>query len=198
MGDPGEGLSAVVTRGALGVVLLGLGAFGCALPPKDAAVPVGPGPSPGEGPAVLARDQGDSVTAPPADEALPLVTEPPPPPPPTEASPRAAPPADKLSTAAVGRLPPEQIQRIVRGNFAALRACYELGLKRDPALRGRVNVRFVIGREGRVSQVSDSGSEMPDREVLRCVLEGFEGLEFPRPEGGIVTVVYPILFSPAE
>ena len=31
-----------------------------------------------------------------------------------------------------------------------------------------------------------------------CVVRGFYGLSFPQPEGGIVTVVYPIMFNPGD
>jgi hypothetical protein len=37
---------------------------------------------------------------------------------------------------------------------------------------------------------------MPDAQVRACVVKGFEKLVFPPPEGGIVTVTYPIMFSP--
>jgi hypothetical protein len=37
---------------------------------------------------------------------------------------------------------------------------------------------------------------MPDGGVVSCVVRAFYGLSFPQPEGGIVTVVYPIMFSP--
>jgi hypothetical protein len=95
-----------------------------------------------------------------------------------------------------GRIPPEVIQRIVRQNFDEFRKCYEGGLARDPELSGRVVARFVIGRDGRVSQVSDEGSELADAGVRDCVLAAFAGLVFPAPEGGIVTVVYPIMLAP--
>ena len=61
-----------------------------------------------------------------------------------------------------GRLPPEVIQRIVRQNFGRFRLCYENGLRNNPNLQGRVAVRFVIGRDGAVSNVSNGGSDMPD------------------------------------
>jgi hypothetical protein len=44
----------------------------------------------------------------------------------------------------------------------------------------------------------DSGSDLPDPHVIKCVIRGFQSLRFPEPEGGIVTVVYPIIFSPAH
>jgi hypothetical protein len=89
-----------------------------------------------------------------------------------------------------------EIQRIVRANFAALRKCYEDGLRKNPWLQGRVSTRFVIDREGLVSNVVDGGSNLPAATVVSCVLQGFRGLRFPRPENGIVTVTYPIQFTP--
>jgi hypothetical protein len=95
-----------------------------------------------------------------------------------------------------GRLPPEVIQRIVRQNFGRFRLCYENGLRASPSLTGRVAVRFVIGRDGAVSNVANGGSDLPDPTTVGCVVRAFYGLSFPQPENGIVTVTYPILFSP--
>jgi tetratricopeptide (TPR) repeat protein len=95
-----------------------------------------------------------------------------------------------------GRLPPEVIQRIVRQNFGRFRNCYEQGLSRNPNLEGTINARFVIGRDGAVSNVTNAGSDLPDSGVVSCVLAGFYGLSFPQPEGGVVTVSHPISFKP--
>jgi hypothetical protein len=100
------------------------------------------------------------------------------------------------ATTVSGRLPPEVIQRIVRQNYGRFRMCYEQGLAKNPNLEGRVTVRFVIGRDGSVSNVSNGGSDIPDAGVVGCVIRNYYGLSFPQPEGGIVTVVYPIMFSP--
>jgi hypothetical protein len=100
------------------------------------------------------------------------------------------------ATSVSGRLPPEVIQRIVRQNYGRFRMCYEQGLSRNPNLEGRVSVRFVIGRDGSVSNVGNGGSDIPDSGVVSCVISAYYGLSFPQPEGGIVTVVYPIMFSP--
>jgi hypothetical protein len=100
------------------------------------------------------------------------------------------------ATQVSGRLPAEVIQRIVRQNYGRFRLCFENGLRSNPNLQGRVSVRFVIDREGRVANVGNGGSDMPDSSVVSCVVRSFSGLSFPAPEGGIVTVVYPIMFSP--
>ncbi len=100
------------------------------------------------------------------------------------------------ATTISGRLPPEVVQRIVRQNFGRFRLCYENGLRNNPNLQGKVSVRFVIGRDGNVGSVSNGGSDLPDAGVQSCVANAFKGLSFPQPEGGIVTVVYPMSFEP--
>jgi hypothetical protein len=103
------------------------------------------------------------------------------------------------ATSVSGRLPPEVIQRTVRASFDTLRQCYEAGLGRDPNLTGKVVTRFVIGRDGSVPQATAAeGTTMPDPKVSECVVAHLRGLRFPAPDGGIVTVVYPILFAPSE
>ncbi len=99
-------------------------------------------------------------------------------------------------TSVIGRLPPEAIQRIIRQNFGRFRLCYEDSLRHNTTLAGRVTVRFVIGRDGAVSSVSNGGSDIAEPAVVSCVVRSFYGLSFPQPEGGIVTVTYPIMFSP--
>lgn len=97
-----------------------------------------------------------------------------------------------------GRLPSEVIQRIVRQNFGRFRMCYESGLKANPNLQGRVSVRFVIGSDGSVGSTSNGGSDLPDSGVVSCVVRAFGGLSFPQPDNGIVTVTYPIMFTPGS
>lgn len=101
-------------------------------------------------------------------------------------------------TSVSGRLPGEVIQRIVRQNFGRFRLCYENGLRGNPNLQGRVAVRFIIGRDGSVSNVGNGGSDLPDSAVVSCVVRSFYGLSFPQPEQGIVQVQYPIMFTPGS
>lgn len=97
-----------------------------------------------------------------------------------------------------GKLPPEVIQRIVRANFGTMRRCYENGMMRNSSLSGRVTTKFVIGEDGAVKIVALASTSLPDDQVVRCVVEAFGHLVFPPPEGGMVTVVYPIMFNPGD
>jgi hypothetical protein len=100
--------------------------------------------------------------------------------------------------AANGHIEPALIQRVVRGHFDVLRKCYEDGMRRDVNLKGRVVTKFIIDRDGTVSFVADGGSDMPDPKTVDCVVKKFGAFVFPKPEGGAVTVVYPIMFNPGD
>jgi hypothetical protein len=106
-----------------------------------------------------------------------------------------------------GQLPAAALRRVVRGGFGAFVACYEPALRRDPTLRGTVRVRFVVGRDGSVSEAADADAGAPDPlawslteneeplrspEVSACVTAAFRRLAFPKPEGGTFSGVYPI------
>ena len=115
----------------------------------------------------------------------------PPPPPPTVA-------AITDAGTAQPRLPPVEIQKIVRAAFPQFKHCYEDGLRRDRDLRGRVAVRFVIGRDGTTTAVAIPEWDLPDATVRACLRRFFATLRYPVPDGGIVTVTYPIQFSPGD
>jgi hypothetical protein len=106
-------------------------------------------------------------------------------------------PVVRMGTTRVsGRLPPEVIQRIVRQNFGRFRACYQDELRTHPTLQGRVSVRFLIDRTGAVAAPGDGGSDVNDPALVACVVRAFGSLQFPQPDGGVITVVYPLQFSP--
>jgi hypothetical protein len=95
-----------------------------------------------------------------------------------------------------GRLAPEVIQGVVRQHFGEFRSCYEQALTKNPKLAGTVSVKYVINPDGTVRDAADGGSEMADQGVVDCVIKGFAALTYPPPQGGYVTVVYPVHFTP--
>lgn len=94
-----------------------------------------------------------------------------------------------------GRLESAIIQREVRSQFPVFQGCYQMGRSRDPGLEGRVELSFVIGRRGEVASLSTKGS-LSDAAVIQCIEKHFRTLRFPFPQGGIIAVRYPIVFSP--
>jgi hypothetical protein len=110
------------------------------------------------------------------------------------------PKASKLKLGAVQGegLPAEAVTRVVHHHLGALRLCYETGLLYNPSLQGRVGVRFAVDGNGNVTSAENGGSDLPDGDVVTCVLKTFRKLSFPRPERGPVEVSVPILFDPPE
>lgn len=97
-----------------------------------------------------------------------------------------------LASDSVGFLDPGRIANVVEAGLPLFARCYRAGLSRHEALSGNVRFRFVIGESGRVESIADRGSDLPDPFAVDCVAEGFYALEFPRPEGGPVSVDYRI------
>lgn len=80
-----------------------------------------------------------------------------------------------------------------------IRYCYQRELVKEPALAGRIVVKFTIGKDGTVSAASTKSSTMGNAAVETCVLGRFLRMSFPEPTGGgIVIVSYPFVFSPVE
>jgi hypothetical protein len=101
------------------------------------------------------------------------------------------------ATAVNGTLPAEVILRIIHLNRARFRFCYETALRKDPTVTGRLAVRFVIDRAGSVATAEvDPSSTLTSSDVTSCVTGAFKSLSFPQPEGGVVDVTYPLVFTP--
>jgi hypothetical protein len=94
-----------------------------------------------------------------------------------------------------GQLHPTRVVATVRAKFPEFRYCYET--KRPAAATSEtVATRFVIGRDGKVTEVTDAGSTTPDGAVAACVRGVFSRTEFQAPKKGVVSVVYPLTFTP--
>jgi len=95
------------------------------------------------------------------------------------------------------RLAPDVILRIVRQHYGIFRKCYGAGLQRHADLRGKLIMRFVIELGGEVSNINVIDTDLPDCGVVRCIRDAFSALQFPKPDGGVVTVSYPIQLAPS-
>lgn len=89
-----------------------------------------------------------------------------------------------------GFLDPDRVAGVVQAGLPLIARCYRSGLSRQQELSGNVRLRFVIGSTGRIEQIEDRGSDLPDLFAVDCVAEGFHALRFPKPEGGPVHVSY--------
>lgn len=100
-----------------------------------------------------------------------------------------------IDPASAGALPADAIDNVVEAGYPLFARCYRDGVNRDNGLDGTVRLHFVVGSAGAVSEVSDGGSDLTDRQVVDCIAEGFYALRFPEPRHGTVQVLYRIGFE---
>lgn len=111
---------------------------------------------------------------------------------------RAQPEDDRglvIDPSSPGALPEGAIDNVVEAGYPLFARCYRDGVSRNDSLDGTVRLHFVVGSAGTVSEVSDGGSDLTDRQVVDCIAEGFYGLRFPEPQHGTVRVLYKIGFD---
>jgi hypothetical protein len=94
-----------------------------------------------------------------------------------------------------GVLEPAAIDNVVEAGYPLFARCYRDGISRNSGLGGNIRLHFVVSQSGSVSEVSDGGSDLSDRQVVDCVAEGFYALRFPQPDHGSVGVLYRIRFE---
>lgn len=95
-----------------------------------------------------------------------------------------------------GGLDKEVIRRVVIAHLPQVKYCYERRLVVNPALKGKLIVRFTIAADGRVVSATASDDTIGDAEVTACVLTRATTWRFPAPAGGgIVDVIWPFLFA---
>ena len=95
----------------------------------------------------------------------------------------------------VGELNKSIIRRHVRLQRAAIRTCYESGLRRNPELAGTIVASFKIEPDG---TVTDSDVEGGPEGVRHCIAGVVAGIRFPAAYKSRVqtNVRYPFRFRP--
>jgi hypothetical protein len=101
---------------------------------------------------------------------------------------------------AVSTIDPDVIRRILREHIPQFRYCYqkELDVNKNPdGLQGRMNFKFKIGGNGRVTTSEIISEEITSDQVRDCIKNVLHGIQFPSPGGGKTVEVYqPINFYP--
>jgi len=101
----------------------------------------------------------------------------------------------QIDPSSAGVLPADAIDNVVEAGYPLFARCYRDGVNRNSGLDGTVRLHFVVGSAGAVSEVSDRGSDLTDRQVVDCIAEGFYALRFPEPQHGTVQVLYRLGFE---
>ncbi len=93
---------------------------------------------------------------------------------------------------------PGQIAAVIRRRIGAIKGCYDLALKTNPDIRGKVVVKFSIGETGAVVEISTEENTSGDDGVARCIVSRVRNFRFPKPKGGKVTVSYPFILTASK
>jgi len=89
----------------------------------------------------------------------------------------------------------QKLGGFVRARMAAIKACYENQLKRNPGLKGRIRIRFTILETGGLSDVTALENTVGSPEVAACILGTMRSWRTPFRPSGTVQVEYPFVFS---
>ncbi|MDB4928595.1 MAG: putative abductin-like protein [Myxococcaceae bacterium] len=90
----------------------------------------------------------------------------------------------------------EPVARIIRGQLGGMRACYERELRRDPSVKGRLDVHFTLGPSGRVLSLWTGGVDGTPS-IGSCVSGRIRGLVFPSSDASS-TFTAPITLAPGS
>lgn len=95
---------------------------------------------------------------------------------------------------AEGGLSKDQIYRVVRAHYAALKYCYEKELQRQQ-LSGKIDLFWVINANGTVDRVKVASSTMGNRAVESCMERQVKQWQFPKSDAPTIVQSYPFLFK---
>ena len=84
----------------------------------------------------------------------------------------------------------------MREHFDAFRSCYEVALKKNPKISGKVSIEFDIAPDGSPYEGRLAGASVPDPVFQDCLVEEVGKLRFAPPLDGHTNIIYPLDFSP--
>jgi outer membrane biosynthesis protein TonB len=85
----------------------------------------------------------------------------------------------------------------IRARLAAIKACYENQLKRNPNLKGKIRVRFVVLATGGLTDLSIVENSLGSAETASCIIGTMRAWRTPFRPSGTVTVEHSFVFNPA-
>ncbi len=92
------------------------------------------------------------------------------------------------------------IEATVNRYRSQIRGCYDAALTRNPKVKGKVTMAFVISPQGVVKTVNVKESTVGDGGLEQCIASRIRSWQFPKPEAPVDTDVaaYPFYFNPAN
>jgi TonB family protein len=93
----------------------------------------------------------------------------------------------------------ELVHRTIGRCSPQVRACYNAELIDNPGLEGRINVRFTVGREGRVTTAAVGASTLRNPTLETCLVDVVKLCSFAKPrDRRPVDLSYTFEFGPSK
>ena len=102
----------------------------------------------------------------------------------------------KLPEPLTSVLTPRLIEKIVKKHRFQLNLCYELALRRNQNLRGKMNFVWKINPRGKVYGISLERTTLQDRQMITCIRRKLASWKFPHPGQESVQINHSFDFEP--
>jgi len=91
------------------------------------------------------------------------------------------------------------VREEISKDLPKINRCYESALRYEPALTGKVSVRFAVVRSGDVRGVQVIENTTGNDHVERCVTRVVSAIRFPsRRTGKSLSFTFPFVFAPQD
>jgi outer membrane biosynthesis protein TonB len=98
-----------------------------------------------------------------------------------------------------GKLDAFVVRQQIRKDLPKINRCYQSALRYEPALAGKVSVRFAVVRTGYVKGVHVLENTTGNDSVERCVARVVKAIRFPRRRTGkSLRFTFPFVFAPQD
>jgi hypothetical protein len=101
----------------------------------------------------------------------------------------------ELLPESTGTIDAGRVDEIVQVNYPLYAHCYRDSIRRRGESRGLLRLRLHIDENGRLTDIDDAGSVLPDPYAVDCMAEAFFAMDFPSPTGGPVLIRYGLDFQ---
>lgn len=90
---------------------------------------------------------------------------------------------------------PNEIKFSLERNLDRVQQCFVAGTFKNAALKGTVQVTFILEPTGKVSDIFDDGSSITDLPVVECVMDIVKHTRFPSGGRFSQEITYPFRFA---
>lgn len=98
-----------------------------------------------------------------------------------------------------GNFDKQIIKRIVNQKKAEITQCYNKELQKDPALKGKITIKWTITPDGHVEKIEIVSNELKNDAIAACLTGRIAVWRFPNPKAGAsVEVSYPFNFDSSK